>query len=556
MPLPTIYNTGTASVANGATTLTIVGAVSNAIYAGDLFCDPAQPLVPPQRIASVTGGGVYELAVGWPGTAMTSDPYEVRITPDSVRVQERTREVLEALGQRGLPQGGDAGQVLGKVSGDDYAVAWVDDEVGGGGAASDIAFTPTGDLTSTDTQAAIAEVNGKIAAAAAGVARRGTVRAATTANITIATALNNGDSLDGVTLATGDLVLVKNQAAPAENGVYVVGTSPARSTEFDTYNEHPGALIVVQEGTALADSFWYCTSNAGGTLGTTGIVFAQLSLTPADGSITYAKMAAGVIRETLAANRTYYVRTDGSDSNTGLANTSGGAFLTLQKAWNTVAALDLSTFSATIKVENGTYSAGLNMSAMPLGGSGITIEGNTASPANVHVSLAGSCFLVSSALPCPLTIKGFKTTFSSTGGSAVRVSAPGRVTASNMELAGGSTGGFTGAYRADDPGAILMISTGQLISGGMSCLAQAIYGGIVLFFGITVTLTGTPAFSWITVGAQSMGLVELVGVTFSGAATGTRYNTSTGGGINTGGGGASFIPGNAAGTATAPGWYV
>ncbi len=49
------------------------------------------------------------------------------------------------------------------------------------------------------------------------------VRAATTVNVTIATALNNGDTLDGVTLATNDMVLVKNQSAPAENGIYVVG---------------------------------------------------------------------------------------------------------------------------------------------------------------------------------------------------------------------------------------------------------------------------------------------------------------------------------------------
>lgn len=107
------------------------------------------------------------------------------------------------------------------------------------------------------------------------VAGTATVRAATTANITIATALNNGDSLDGVTLATDDLVLVKNQSAPEENGIYVVGVSPARSADFDTYDEHPGKLITVQEGTANADKAFLCTSNKGGTLNTTAIVFAE-----------------------------------------------------------------------------------------------------------------------------------------------------------------------------------------------------------------------------------------------------------------------------------------
>jgi hypothetical protein len=115
-----------------------------------------------------------------------------------------------------------------------------------------------------------------IAAAAANVGKRARVRAATTANITIATALNNGDTLDGVTLATDDLVLVKNQTASQENGVYVVGVSPARAGEFDTYNEHPGSLIAVEEGSTNADALWLCTSNDGGTLNTTAIAFSKM----------------------------------------------------------------------------------------------------------------------------------------------------------------------------------------------------------------------------------------------------------------------------------------
>lgn len=106
--------------------------------------------------------------------------------------------------------------------------------------------------------------------------RRQRVRVATTANITIATALNAGDTIDGVTLASGDLVLVKNNTDPAENGIIVAGASPARWSEFDTYDEHPGSLIAVDEGTAGADTLWLCTSNRGGTLGTTAISFTQL----------------------------------------------------------------------------------------------------------------------------------------------------------------------------------------------------------------------------------------------------------------------------------------
>lgn len=104
------------------------------------------------------------------------------------------------------------------------------------------------------------------------------VRVATTANITIATALNNGDTLDGVTLATGDRVLVKDQSSPADNGIYVVGVSPARATDFDNSSDLISSMIIpVQEGTANQDTLWMLTTNAPLVLNTTGLTFAQFS---------------------------------------------------------------------------------------------------------------------------------------------------------------------------------------------------------------------------------------------------------------------------------------
>lgn len=105
------------------------------------------------------------------------------------------------------------------------------------------------------------------------------VRAATTANIVIATALNNGDVLDGVTLATNDLVLVKDQTAPAENGVYVVGVVPARSTSFNTMAKLAGMLAVVQVGTANIGTLWFCTSAAAGTIDVDPVVITGVHIT-------------------------------------------------------------------------------------------------------------------------------------------------------------------------------------------------------------------------------------------------------------------------------------
>jgi hypothetical protein len=107
---------------------------------------------------------------------------------------------------------------------------------------------------------------------------KGSVRAATTANGTLATAFENGDVIDGVTLATGDRILLKNQTAPAENGIYVVAASgaPTRATDMDAWAEIPGAFVVVEEGSANADTVWLCSSNAGGTLNTTAITWQQI----------------------------------------------------------------------------------------------------------------------------------------------------------------------------------------------------------------------------------------------------------------------------------------
>ena len=93
---------------------------------------------------------------------------------------------------------------------------------------------------------------GQMDAALEGLKPKAAVRVATTANITIATALNAGDSIDGVTLANGDRVLVKDQTAAEQNGIYVVSATPVRSTDFDSLSpidEINGSLVAVQEGT-------------------------------------------------------------------------------------------------------------------------------------------------------------------------------------------------------------------------------------------------------------------------------------------------------------------
>ena len=101
-------------------------------------------------------------------------------------------------------------------------------------------------------------------------------RVATTANITTATDLQAGDTLDGVTLVEGDRILVKNQSTDTQNGVYLTaasGQNAARDPEFDTVAELAGQMVIIQEGSAGADKFFLCTTNNSGSIGSVSITF-------------------------------------------------------------------------------------------------------------------------------------------------------------------------------------------------------------------------------------------------------------------------------------------
>lgn len=91
----------------------------------------------------------------------------------------------------------------------------------------------------------------------AGIKPKASVRVATTAAGTLATSFENGDTIDGVTIATGNRILIKDQAASENNGIYTVNASgaPTRATDFDSLSpidEINGSWVSVQEGTANA----------------------------------------------------------------------------------------------------------------------------------------------------------------------------------------------------------------------------------------------------------------------------------------------------------------
>jgi hypothetical protein len=131
----------------------------------------------------------------------------------------------------------------------------------------------------TPTDAADAATKAYVDSVAEGLHIHESVVAATTANVTLATALENGDVLDGITLATGNRILVKNQTTQSENGIYTVNASgqPTRALDFDTATEvDSGDFVFVYSGTANAGTGWVQT-NRPATIGTDAIAFTQFS---------------------------------------------------------------------------------------------------------------------------------------------------------------------------------------------------------------------------------------------------------------------------------------
>jgi len=109
----------------------------------------------------------------------------------------------------------------------------------------------------------------------AGLKTRIITRVATTANVDLTADLQNGDTIDGITLVTGDKVLVKNQSSASANGIYdvVASGTATRNTDYDTIAELAGQIVVVQEGTTNGDTIYLCTTDTDATLGSSDITF-------------------------------------------------------------------------------------------------------------------------------------------------------------------------------------------------------------------------------------------------------------------------------------------
>ena len=169
------------------------------------------------------------------------------------------------------------------------------------------------------------------------------VLVATVADITLA----NSQTIGGVALVNPNRVLVKNQAAPADNGCYVVVNAGAwtRCTELDTDAEAVlGATYFVVAGTVNANSSWIVTT-APATLGADPLVFSTLSKAEA---LTFSAPLVRTINNVALTQ----------SGITGLGTVTSGTLST-----GVTVELDNATFNGTLAVANG----GTNLSSYTIG---------------------------------------------------------------------------------------------------------------------------------------------------------------------------------------------
>lgn len=256
-------------------------------------------------------------------------------------------------------------------------------------------------------------------------------------------------------------------------------------------------------------------------------------------------------RVKLGANTSIHVATTGNNTtNSGIV--TGSSFLTTNRAWAFAqSCLDLNGYVLTIQHAAGTYSTNTSLTGFLVGQSGpasVLIQGDLSTPTNCAMPGTGSGVTIGGDLGAQFQIQGFA--ISSSGGQGIR-SGPGSII-NYQTCSFGVTSGSTIA--AVSGGVVQVVGNYTITTGTHSTHWNANAGGrIVVAAAMTLTLSGTPAFS------QQFALAQTAGViffdftpTYSGSATGVRWSAVINGTINTGG--VSF-PGDTSGSALTGGQF-
>lgn len=489
---------------------------------------------------TVNGKGLVTAATALSGDATTSGATITLATVNASPQADQFRKVT--VNGKGLVTASSA------VSSSDITTALGFTPVNKAGdtmnSAANLTFTGGGTVTGlpTPTNGTDATNKNYVDAAVAGLSWKQAVRVATTVNGTLATAFANGQTVDGVTLVTGDRILIKNQTTQTENGIYIVTAgTPTRSTDADTGAELVGATAFVDQGTTNASTGWTQTTDAPITIGTSNIVFVQfsgsgsytagtgLTLTGNQFSLTSPVTAilggtgqtSYAIGDILAANTTTTLSKI-ADVATGNALISGG--LNTLPSWGKIG---LTTHvSGILPVANG----GTNLSTTPANGqllignaTNYTLATLTAGTAISVTNGSGSITIANTGVTSIAGTANQITASAATGAVTLSVPstfvAPGSITATtSLTVSGLTANSFLYSGTAGLLTTTAAPTNGQLLIGstGAAPVAAALTAGT----GISVTN-----------GAGTITIANTGVTTFSAGTTGFTPNTATAGAI-------------------------
>ena len=251
------------------------------------------------------------------------------------------------------------------------------------------------------------------------------------------------------------------------------------------------------------------------------------------------------------ANTTYYVRTDGSDANTGTANTAGSAWLTIHKAVDTITQRVIPRgITITISVADGTYAITNSIVLAPFAGAGAAVlQGNVTTNANVIITGASSSSIISASVRSDWTVQGFQ--LKATAGTVHGIFASGGwIKFGAIDF---STG-LSAQLKSNVDGLLSAISA-YTVSGAAAYHINVTARG-TFTSGQTCTLTGTLNFSSDFAFFDQISYGGLTSASFTGGTiTGKRYESNNNSFIHTGTADVNFFPGDVAGTTATGGLY-
>lgn len=253
-------------------------------------------------------------------------------------------------------------------------------------------------------------------------------------------------------------------------------------------------------------------------------------------------------REVLTADRNYYVRTDGNDSNTGLENTAGGAFLTIQKAVDVVCSLDTSIYQVYIYVGSGTYYKTVNFKPT-VGAKVPQIIGDSATPQNVVISGTNA--------PALQTLNGGSW---SVEGVTIQASGTGswdgaNVTYGYLRLMNIRIGSCRSGIRLHSQALVNVIGILRVF-GNPQIVVNLTNNSTCTFFPTEIICESTPVFNYFASVNSSSAMQVNGSLIVTGTATGARYSVNTNGAIVTFTGNVNLLPGSTAGTTATGGQYA